>query len=200
MRRGMTLLELLLVTGILALLAAFLLPVFLSARIGARGAVCLSRTRQLGMAFSMYGSDWERFPGSGRAGQNGGEWVLCPEHWNISLTGGSLWPYTRSPDPYRCALDTRRLSFSMNGLLHHLPEGALRHPATTLLLLDEAPLSVGGWGPNDGVWEWDRPWDVLSDRHLGRGVVLWADGHAGTLPPEAVRDRAGRANEDYLVP
>ena len=54
---GFTLIELLVVIGILALLTAILLPVFLAARERARTTACASNLRQLHLAFSMYAAD-----------------------------------------------------------------------------------------------------------------------------------------------
>ena len=56
-RGGFTLIELLVVVGIVALLTAILLPVFLAARERARTTACASNLRQLHLAFSLYVAD-----------------------------------------------------------------------------------------------------------------------------------------------
>ena len=58
-RRGFTLIELLVVIAIIAILAAILFPVFAQAREKARQTGCLSNTKQLGTASSMYMQDWD---------------------------------------------------------------------------------------------------------------------------------------------
>ena len=57
MRRAFTLLEILVVAGVLALLAALLLPAFSRARNMARRANCVSNLRQIGLASQMYERD-----------------------------------------------------------------------------------------------------------------------------------------------
>jgi prepilin-type N-terminal cleavage/methylation domain-containing protein/prepilin-type processing-associated H-X9-DG protein len=56
---GFTLIELLVVIAIIAILAAILFPVFAQARAKARSAVCLSNTKQMGLAFTMYAQDYD---------------------------------------------------------------------------------------------------------------------------------------------
>lgn len=54
---GFTLIEVLIVIGILALLAAILFPVFAKARENARSSACLSNYHQIGLAIHMYAQD-----------------------------------------------------------------------------------------------------------------------------------------------
>jgi prepilin-type N-terminal cleavage/methylation domain-containing protein len=58
-RRGFTLIEVLVVIGVIAILAAILFPVFAAARGKARQIKCMSNLRQMGMALLMYVSDWD---------------------------------------------------------------------------------------------------------------------------------------------
>jgi len=64
--RAFTLVELLVVTAILALLAALLLPALREARERSKRLVCLSNQRQIGLAILAYTTDWDgRFPFNG---------------------------------------------------------------------------------------------------------------------------------------
>ncbi|HZT43306.1 MAG TPA: prepilin-type N-terminal cleavage/methylation domain-containing protein [Chthonomonadaceae bacterium] len=63
MRRGFTLIEILVVVVVLAVLAAILFPVLAQARNMARRTACLSNEKQFGTAFQLYAIDYdERLP------------------------------------------------------------------------------------------------------------------------------------------
>ena len=57
--RGFTLLELLVVTAIIAILAAMILPAIGNAKARGQGTYCLNNLRQLGLALHLYAGDNE---------------------------------------------------------------------------------------------------------------------------------------------
>jgi prepilin-type processing-associated H-X9-DG protein/prepilin-type N-terminal cleavage/methylation domain-containing protein len=60
-REAFTLVELLVVIGIIAVLIAILLPALGRARTAAKTTKCLANLRQIGMGFSMYRNEWGNF-------------------------------------------------------------------------------------------------------------------------------------------
>lgn len=109
---GFTLVELLVVVGIISLLAALLFPVFLSARAKAREAVCLSNMHQIGSAVIEYAQDYDDlYPyGADPSDQHSDPSIWLPSQQptimampqlNVVLAG-----YIHSPQVWRCPADT----------------------------------------------------------------------------------------------
>jgi prepilin-type N-terminal cleavage/methylation domain-containing protein/prepilin-type processing-associated H-X9-DG protein len=104
-RRAFTLIELLVVIAILAILAAFLFPVFAQARAQARKVACTSNLRQITLAFQMYGDDHDgktpisrAYTASSLAARTFAE---LEGHWFMRPLRG----YLKSPQVLHCPAD-----------------------------------------------------------------------------------------------
>lgn len=100
--RGFTLVEMLVVIGIIAVLAAILFPVFSRTRIKARETACLGKLHQIAVALRTYKEDYRAYPPPPIVEFSG----TTP----VRFYGGisALWPdYISSHDGLICPDDTR---------------------------------------------------------------------------------------------
>ena len=106
MKHGFSLVEMLVAIALVATLAAMLFPVFAQAKRPAKGVTCLGNLRQIGMAVNLYGLDAdERYPlATDPVDANS----RCDQRAPLRLPQLHvlLGPYTKSPDLWRCPLDT----------------------------------------------------------------------------------------------
>ncbi len=192
-RAGFTLIELLVVIAIIAILAAILYPVMLSAKERANQTKCLNNMKQLGMAIRDYCED-----------NNGCTPLSYPENWvpfydwagvqtcgrTADVSEGGLWKYVRNRATYRCPTEKRagwNCSYSMNCALAsitvqshvvnparciHLEPASAGRTTTLMLLLEEQH-------NNDSYCVWADPdnSDLPSDRHYAGGNIIYVDGH-----------------------
>ena len=113
--RGFTLVELLVVIGIIALLISILLPSLNAAREKGKSVACGSNLRQLATATFMYVNDNPTFPAAGHLILAGGRYRQAAEDWNYWGTDLQIAPVGFTLDDYK--LENCPLSRYMGGTM-----------------------------------------------------------------------------------
>ncbi|MCA9297346.1 MAG: DUF1559 domain-containing protein [Phycisphaerales bacterium] len=140
--RGFSLVELLMVIGVIAVLIGVAVPVALSVRDGARSVTCSSNLRQLTFAATQYANTHGAYPIAVRSAMNNGVFEIHNWDWVTRFDGtvlrsGALYAYADRPDAvFRCP--------SYAG-----PPNA-KDPATgynynTTYIGGEGPVTIPGW-------------------------------------------------------
>jgi prepilin-type N-terminal cleavage/methylation domain-containing protein/prepilin-type processing-associated H-X9-DG protein len=178
--RAFTLVELLVVIGIIAILLALLMPTFSRAREQAQSVACLSNLRQLGSAILMYTNDnkgW--FPRAAAGAQTADDWIFWEPSRLATRDEAPLVKYLGSTfveKHYRCPSDdvathpVYPYSYSLNEFLgglrpaydspnlhHRVRIAQVRNAHEKILLLDESGATI-----DDGCW---APQNYASDGH-----------------------------------
>ena len=113
-----TLVELLVVVGIIAILIAILMPALGRARENARRVQCMSNMRQLAIGWTAYAQEKKgRLMG---AEHGPGGWVGSG-NTDEDIQRGEMWPWAAGLDVYRCPNDpwlVNRRSYSINSYLN----------------------------------------------------------------------------------
>jgi prepilin-type N-terminal cleavage/methylation domain-containing protein len=208
-RRGFTLVELLVVIGIIALLISILMPALNKARTHAKTVQCMSNMRQVGQAFAMYVVESK---GSLPQQVNGYIDMLDPDSWVYKVV-----PYTNNNyEVFSCSnadLDTMTvlnhpgMTYIYNGFASggYLPgnkpakQVKAKQSSDDIVLADHGPKVEGSWiiANVEGYpygWYWWYPHPRLSygdTPYPTTRSVMFADWHVeqsirNTLPQSAL--------------
>lgn len=199
-RRAFTLVELLVVIGIIALLISILLPALQRVKEQAARTLCLSNHKQMLTAIQLYGGDnkeklpfcnWLSQEGGGGGQFRGPGWLyLWPAPGNVQqgLTqgpakrrDGALWKYLKHEKVYKCPFDDENgrgpvhpiTSYGLNGAVN----GYGRSPV---------PFFRASQFKSDDVVMWE-----LDETYNG-GANIFNDG--SNFPPEGITKRHGGRN------
>lgn len=196
--RGFTLIEMLFVIAIIMLLASLLFPVFFMVRSKARGIVCASNLRQIGLGMAQYVADYDGYypyavdPLDRAAPEL---WDSTPEFAaaipHLPMLQDALNPYVKSPPTWRCPsdigfvagavvptfLEAHPSSFEQYGTSYfyftalaaaHVHESVIPQPANVDVL-------------HDLVATWHGTFEGYQTSNF-----LFADGHVKNLSPDSI--------------
>jgi len=221
-RKAFTLVELLVVIGIIALLIAMLMPALQRARDQAIRTQCMSNVRQLTIGWIQYATEHKfRLMSSNTAAnpQLAGTWIGTGNTL-AAMDTGLLWPYVKAYNIYHCPGDsgfhlwTYSISNYMNGEVQSggFPPvkslNQVKHSSETFVFTEENDMRDNASGYNQNSFMILAPspgrqpgeegnWiDFPANFHKGC-TVSFVDGHAVYMPytdPRTGKIRAPNAS------
>lgn len=208
--RGFSLVELLVVIGIISVLLAILLPAMNRAREQARSVACMSNLRQIGIAMVMYSNDnRQRFPfHADIGGMHAADWI----HWQASRdpqqSAIARYLGNFNPNVFRCPSDdvqarprilteayrysyTFNLLFASNPGLPQVRLAAVRNASEKVLMMEEDEISLDDGNFHPQLYGTNIE-NVLGTRHMARRRRDFARYYS--LPKTQRPDRQERGN------
>lgn len=198
---GFTLIEILIVIGIIALLAGLLFPVFGRARENGKRTSCASNLKQIGLGMMLYVQDnGRRFPPAptDADGAHG---------WSFALANRMK----KQDAIFQCPSEPDKLNFTdywINYDLQGFHEVRLHAPSSIIMSGDgdghtvEYAIYTPATSPtptgNSDVLQWDASADYAV-RHLGGANYLFVDGHVKWLNPDQVNTSSAPGGSTFTL-
>lgn len=170
-KHGFTLVELLVVIGIIALLIGILLPALNAARRQAYQVNCASNLRQMGVAAAMYIGEWKYYPGHIAQNASGDIFAAWPTRLRKYMNGNQ--------GVFRCPTQDVDFEWKRNQTMPPVAgkseNGYGYNEGESLLLRNAGKFSYGynDWGAYDTVKDSNGP---PATRQRGLGGDLWDPG------------------------
>jgi prepilin-type N-terminal cleavage/methylation domain-containing protein len=192
-RNGFTLVELLVVIGIISVLASLLLPCLQKAFESARTMKCLSNERQIGVAMQLYAEDSnDRLPTLGSWGPAAyftSNWwqVHVSEYSGVTIPNGSSgvkgtifecpnYKLTSNPWIGNCYANNIRMALK-NNKSTFAKSSRIKRPSKTCLAGD-----AGVYGGHYGISKYDKCTYSIRHNNYMNICVLFVDGHTEPMP------------------
>ena len=209
-RKGFTLVELLVVIGIIVVLAAVIAPVGRSLIIRSHAVNCSQNLRQIGMASMMYASDNN---------------MTLPQSTHQKSTGGKSWltslqPYASGTITFKCPHEPdekRTFTYVLNDYLTPKPSGAppdlnysilakIERPEETLMFAEAAAIYLNSDHFHFAEYYGQKIPPAAFAAQVGvrfhgeKSNYLFADGHVETLPWTEVQRLLRKDGTRFLNP
>lgn len=193
-----TLVELLVVIGIIAILSSILLPALRKARNQAKQTTCMSNLRQIGLAWRMYLQDYNRFPQNlvgggitfgGKTGSdaaNGGAIPADKRILNPYISSGKVGAHMKF-EVFRCPSDDGfndlpgKTAYDRFGSSYIYNDIGLSEMRLDTITTSHSRLLLAGdasWFMQFYVPQVTKFWHT-GDNNLPRFNILFLDGHVG---------------------